>query len=108
MAAALAPDIVDRAVALLRDAANPRRILVFGSHARGEARAGSDLDLVVVERDVHDRRAEMVRLMDALRPLRVPVDLLVVTERELRDWSEIPGSVLHAATTEGRTVYEAA
>ena len=43
--------IVDRLVSL----ASPVKIILFGSHARREDRPGSDLDLLVVEREVTDR-----------------------------------------------------
>ena len=61
-------------------AAKQRRIILFGSHARGDAAADSDIDLMVVERGVTDRVAEMVRLRGALLPLEVAVDLVVVVE----------------------------
>jgi len=37
-------DLVARIVAAVR----PERIILFGSHARGEARADSDIDVLVV------------------------------------------------------------
>ncbi|MEW6776372.1 MAG: nucleotidyltransferase domain-containing protein, partial [Bdellovibrionota bacterium] len=43
---------IQRAVGILRDAARPRRIILFGSHARGEARPESDVDFLVVEERV--------------------------------------------------------
>ena len=49
----------------------------------------------------------MVRLRDALRPLRIPIDVLVATEEHLRDWGGVPGTVFHEALTEGRVVYDA-
>jgi hypothetical protein len=46
---------VSRLTQLLVDAANPARIILYGSYARGEASADSDIDIMVVEKDVHDR-----------------------------------------------------
>src|SRR6202035_2310656 len=50
-------------------AADPVKIVLFGSRARGDAGPDSDFDFLVVERDPTDRHAEMVRLGRALRPL---------------------------------------
>jgi predicted nucleotidyltransferase len=36
---------------LERSGVRPERILLFGSHARGKAREGSDIDLIVVSPD---------------------------------------------------------
>src|SRR5437868_6362144 len=56
-------DVIEAAGQRLASAARqPARVLLFGSHARGDAGADSDLDFLVIERDVPDRHAEMVRL----------------------------------------------
>ena len=50
----------------------------------------------------------MVRLRRVLRPLRVPVDILVTTERQVYEWGHLPGLAINAALTEGKVMYEAA
>src|SRR5215218_5020819 len=47
---------------LVAAARQPARVLLFGSHARGDAGPASDLDFLVIERNVPNRHAEMVRL----------------------------------------------
>jgi predicted nucleotidyltransferase len=97
--------VIDRAVKALADAARPQGIVLFGSHARGDAGPGSDLDLLVIEGDVPDRAAEMVRLRRVLRPLRIPVDVLVASRSEVLSYAGQPGHVLYWAMKEGRVVY---
>ncbi len=89
-------------------AKNPVKVVLFGSHARGDAGPESDLDFLVIERDGGDRHAEMVRLGRELRPLGVPVDVVVVSERYAEDWGGVEGSLVHAALTEGRVLHDAA
>ena len=55
---------IDSAIRLLRKAANPIRIILFGSYARGDSSQDSDLDILVVKKEVKARRNEMVRLRD--------------------------------------------
>lgn len=86
---------IDAAVRILAEAANPARVLVFGSYARGDAREDSDLDLLVIEPRVDDRAQEMIRLQGLLRPLRIPVDVLVYTEAEAANLGGQPGSPLY-------------
>jgi predicted nucleotidyltransferase len=99
--------LIDRAGRILADAADsPARVIVFGSHARGDANEGSDLDFLVIERAVASRAAEMVRLRDALPALDVPVDVIVVSEEHAAKWGPVKGTVIHAALSEGRVVAE--
>ena len=74
---------IDAAVRILAEAASPARIVLFGSHARGDAGEDSDIDLLVIEPEVEDRTREMVRLRRLLRPLRIPVDILVYMRRTI-------------------------
>lgn len=100
--------ILARATELLRASVHPRKIILFGSHARNEAGADSDVDILVVEEEVKDRVSEMVKLNRLLSPLRAPIDLLVVSAEMFDYWSETPGNVYYLAKTEGRVMYEAA
>ncbi len=98
-------ELIQAAVKTLADGARPQRIILFGSHARGDAREDSDLDLLVIEEDVPDRAREMVRLRRLLRPLRVPADVLVYSADEVARWGDQPGSALFWALREGEVVY---
>jgi uncharacterized protein len=74
-------EIVEQAGRRLAAAARqPARVLLFGSHARGDAGSDSGLDFLVIERDVPNRHAEMVRLGREVASLGVPIDVLVVSE----------------------------
>jgi uncharacterized protein len=90
---------------MLLQAAPGSRVILFGSWARGTARPDSDLDFLVVEPVVSAPHAEMVRLREVLRPLRIPTDVLVVSEKVFQEWRDTPNTVIHAAATEGK-VYE--
>jgi predicted nucleotidyltransferase len=100
-------DVIEDAGRRLADAAGtPVRVILFGSHARGEAGPRSDLDFVVIEPRVASRHAEMVRLRRALRGLRLPIDVLVYSDAQVAEWGDVPGTVLHAALSEGRVLVD--
>ncbi len=101
-------DLVSRISELLVEAAQPRKIILFGSRARGDAKADSDFDLMVVEDRPADRFGEMVRLNRLLRKFDAAIDLLVVSEERFEYWRHTPGNVYHEAASYGRTLYEAA
>lgn len=99
---------IKQAVDLLVKVARPSRVILFGSHGRGEAGEESDVDLLVIEAQVPDKLAEMVRLRRALRPLRIPVDVVVASEQEVEDWGHLPGTLYYWALKEGTVLHEAA
>ena len=98
---------IQRAVDVVLCAAPGSRVIVFGSHARGNAEPDSDLDLLVIEPTVQARREEMVRLSDALRPLGIPADVVVVSRRTFQEWSDTPGTLIYEAAREGLSFGEA-
>lgn len=105
---AVTPDKIQEAVRRLVVAAHPLKIILFGSRARGDAREDSDLDLLVIEREVTDRVAEMVRLNRVLKGLILPVELVVISERMFEEWSNTPGTIYYEAKREGEVLYESA
>jgi len=99
--------ILQQAVKRIAAAAQPSRVILFGSHGRGDADAGSDLDLLVIKPQVPDKYAEMIRLHEAVGGIGVGVDVLVYSEAEVeerRDWCTSP---IYWALREGRTLYVA-
>ena len=79
MNAVPAEAMIERAGRALIDAVPaPAKVILFGSHARGEATDGSDFDFLVIEETVPDRLAEAVRLRDALGDFNAPVDVIVM------------------------------
>lgn len=100
--------MIARAARALADAAGgPARVILFGSRARGTAAHDSDVDLLIVKREVHDRFDESVRLARLAADLRVPADVVVVSEAQIEEWGDVKGTMLHDALAEGRVLAEA-
>jgi predicted nucleotidyltransferase len=99
---------LQQAVERIVAAARPSRVILFGSYARGDADAGSDLDFMVIKPQVSDKYAEMVRLHEAVGNIAAGVDVLVYSEAEYERRSQVPGTVLYWARKNGRSLYEAA
>ena len=86
---------------LLKAAPPGSRVILFGSHARGEAGEHSDLDFLVIEPEVEDVVQESVRLHRALQR-GVYADVIVRSEESVREWRDVYGTVINSALREGR------
>ena len=71
---------IQQAVERLVAAANPSKVILFGSYARGDATEDSDLDLMVIEQEVRNAGDEMIRLHRAVGDVGIGVDVLVYSD----------------------------
>lgn len=78
------------------------RVIVFGSHARGDAQADSDIDLLVIESEVADRPGEMVRLSTLLGRQLIPADVVVMSIGMFEAQRQIPNTLAWRANREGQ------
>lgn len=92
---------------LVAAAAFPSQVILFGSYARGTAVEGSDIDLLVIEREIPNKADEYMRLRDALGRLApgIGVDLLL-QEHEYAQRSQVPGHVLYRARNQGKVLHD--
>lgn len=84
----------------------PLRIILFGSHARGQARSDSDVDLLIVLASAPDKRRAAIDIRRALSGLPVSKDIVVTTPEEISERGDVVGLVLRPALREGRILYE--
>lgn len=107
MNAATSAAMIERAGRALIDAAPaPAKVILFGSHARGNPDDGSDFDFLVIEETVPDRLAEAVRLRRALGDFNAPVDVIVMDAALAERRAKVRGTMVHRALREGRVLAE--
>jgi predicted nucleotidyltransferase len=94
--------LIEEASRRLTAAAPDAKVILFGSRARGGARSNSDLDLLVIEPEVKSRRAEFVRLREALGDLGVPIDLIVLSAEYADKRAQVRGTMVNEALHQGR------
>jgi predicted nucleotidyltransferase len=95
-------DIVRRIV----DTAQPEKVILFGSQARGDARPNSDFDVLVIKSCDEPRYRRSIPLYVALADLPVEVEVMVYTPEEIAEWSQVPQAFVTTAVREGTTIYE--
>lgn len=85
---------------------HPLRIILFGSFARGDATADSDVDLLVVLREATNKRQAAIEIRRSLRDLPISKDIIVTTPDEIARRGDLIGPVLRPALREGKVLYE--
>jgi uncharacterized protein len=105
---ALDPEMINEIVKRVTSAVHPLRVILFGSAARGEMGAESDVDLLIVVPDGTRRRDASRRAFRALTGIGIAKDVIVVTESDVKEFGENPSLVIKPALDEGREVYHAA
>lgn len=105
-ACAAAPNCIPLMVERIVRDFRPLRIILFGSHARGEATADSDVDLLVVMPELNDKRRTTVEMRRVLADLPVCKDIVVTTPEEIARRGWLVGTILRPALREGRVLYE--
>jgi predicted nucleotidyltransferase len=98
--------LLHEVVRRIRATAEPERIILFGSRARGEDRAASDLDLLIVLNTALPRHKRPLPFYRALAGLGVAKDIVVYTPEEVEDWKTASCSLVATALREGQILYE--
>ena len=96
--------MVERIVAQFQ----PEKIILFGSHARGDGTADSDVDLLVVMNVNGSKRRQAVAIDLSLEGIPLPADIIVTTPKELDTYQDIFSSIIYEAVHEGKVIYEKA
>ncbi len=84
---------------------DPDKVILFGSHARGDAGPDSDVDLLIVMPLSGSRRKKAIEIGVALHDIRLPKDVIVTTPEEFEWRKDTIGTIEHPAWQEGRVLY---
>lgn len=96
----------DQILQRLLEKYSPRRIILFGSQARGTADSKSDVDILVIVQTVEDRFVLMREMTRDLSSLRYAFDVIVLSDEEFEREKKYPGTVSRYAAQEGIILYE--
>jgi predicted nucleotidyltransferase len=102
------PALALKVVEMIRDGYDPEKIIIFGSHARGQASRHSDLDIMVIK-DTDAGQFDRIReVSELVRPRPLPLDILVKTPEEIEHRLEIGDYFIREIMDEGVVAYERA
>jgi predicted nucleotidyltransferase len=96
---------IQRMVRRIASEFDPDQIILFGSHARGEAGPDSDVDLLVVMPVKGSKRAKQLEIRTAVRDVHIPKDIIVSRTEEFQWRKDTVGTIEYPAVREGRILY---
>ena len=97
-------EVLNEIVRRIVEVAQPEKIIMFGSAARGEMGPHSDVDLLVVKSGVHRRRTAQAIYMN-LGGVGRAVDVVVVTPQDIERYKDVPALIIEPALREGKVIY---
>ncbi|MGD9728525.1 MAG: nucleotidyltransferase domain-containing protein [Nitrospiraceae bacterium] len=100
-------EILNEIVRRIVQVAQPDRIILFGSAARGQMGPDSDVDLLVVKSNVPHRRRLAQAIHRNLFGIGVPVDVIVVTPEDIEAFKDKVGTIIGPAMKDGTLLYAA-
>jgi predicted nucleotidyltransferase len=98
--------LIDRMTKRVVRRFHPERVILFGSHGRGDAGVDSDVDLLVIMPVVGSKREKQIEIRLALHDLPVATDIIVSTPEEFAWRKDVVGTIEYPATRDGRVLYE--
>jgi uncharacterized protein len=103
----ITPELIDYVVAKIVQEVSPEKVILFGSYARNEATAQSDLDLFIIHDSEESNRAVRRRIDKLLCERRFGIDLVVRKPGEIqRNLTDNNPFYTHHIFKDGRVLYE--
>ena len=93
--------LLEEVVRRTRRVGSPERIVLFGSHARGNKRPDSDLDLLIVQDSDLPRYRRAPRYLRALVGVFPAKDVVVWTPAEIAAWGRRAERLHYRGTARG-------
>jgi predicted nucleotidyltransferase len=86
---------------------HPLKIILFGSAARGEMHADSDLDIMVVMPEGTHRRHTAQHLYQHIEGIKIPYEIVVATEQDMEKNKDNSSLIYKSVLKEGKPLYNA-
>jgi len=99
-------DSLKKAIEIIVQVAKPDKIILFGSHARGDNKPESDYDLLVLKRGLTKQRALTQEIYLSFKDIGASVDVIVADLEKYDQLKTDPYMIYYEAAKNGRMVYE--
>ena len=98
---------IDKIIPIIQSIASPDQIILFGSYARGNYSEKSDIDLLIIKRDLKNGN----NIIDSIyrefykNKIKIAVDLLTIDYNRYMELSNKIGYIYKTIKEQGRILY---
>jgi predicted nucleotidyltransferase len=87
---------------------SPDKVILFGSYARGDYRKDSDIDILIVKKNLkNEREITNILYMEFLdKKIRIPIDLIAIDYDKYNKLNDDIGYIYKTIKREGKVLYE--
>ena len=98
---------IDKIIPIIQDIALPDQIILFGSYARGNYTQKSDLDLLIIKRDLKNGNNIIDSIYRAFyeNKIRISVDLLAIDYTKYNELNNKIGYIYKTIKEQGKIIY---
>lgn len=102
----LDPDLLKTITEQIVGACDPVRVILFGSHAEGQATPDSDIDLLVVTDEALSPHEQWERRPELYRYTHTPIQILSISKERFEETRDVIGGIACPAVKYGFSLYE--
>ena len=98
---------IEKIISIIVSLASPDQIILFGSYARGDNNAKSDIDLLIVKKGLEKGRELIGSIYMAFfeNKISIPVDLLAIDYNRYIELNNEIGYVFKTIKEQGKVIY---
>ena len=99
--------LIDKIIPLIVSLVSPDKIILFGSYARGEHSPKSDIDLLIIKKDLKNEREINNLLYRAFfeNKINIPIDLISIDYEKYNELNNKLGYVYKTIKEQGKILY---
>ena len=100
---------IEKIIHLIVSLVSPEQIILFGSYARGDNSKKSDIDLLIIIKNLKNEREINNLLYNAFfdNEINIPIDLISIDYEKYNKLSKEIGYVYKTVREQGKVLYEA-
>ena len=99
---------IDRIISIIVSLASPDQIILFGSYARGDNKEKSDVDLLIIKKDLK----KGFDMIDSIyrsfydNNIGIPVDVIAIDYNRYNELNDEIGYIYKTIKEEGKVIYD--